>query len=169
MQNWNSTGLRGCYEDADLICYQQQHINYTSNNQDTFCYSMCPLECNEIIVNTKNSYATYPSLWYASLLLNNSAFINMVQQTAPANLTIDYGFVAANTLLLNVFYNQMSYLCSQESPAMTIDALVATFGGNVGLFLGITFLSLVEFVEIAYYLIYFNIKKCQRKHKKVHV
>lgn len=52
---------------------------------------------------------------------------------------------------------------------MTIDALIATFGGNVGLFLGITFLSLVEFVEIAFYLIYFNIKKCQRKHKKVQV
>ncbi len=63
----------------------------------------------------------------------------------------------------------MPYSCSQESPAMTIDALVATFGGNVGLFLGITFLSLVELVEIAYYLIYFNIKKCQRIHKKVQV
>jgi hypothetical protein len=51
----------------------------------------------------------------------------MVQQTAPVNLTINYGFLAANTLLLNVFYNQMSYSCSQESPAMTIDALIATF------------------------------------------
>jgi hypothetical protein len=114
MQNCNSTGLRGFYEDTDLICYQQQYINYIINNQDTFCYSMYQLECNEIIVNTKKSYATYPSLWYANLLLNNSAFINMVQQTAPANLTIDYGFIAANTLLLNVFYNQIPYSCSQE-------------------------------------------------------
>ncbi len=47
MQNWNSTGF---YEEADLICYQQQNINYINNNQDT----MFPLECNEIIVNTKN-------------------------------------------------------------------------------------------------------------------
>ncbi len=115
MQNWNSTGLRGCYEDTDLICYQQQYINYINNNQHTYCYSMCPLECNEIIINTKKSYATCPR--YANLLLNNSAF--MVQQTAPANLTIDYGFLAANALLSNVFYNQMSYSCSQESPSMT--------------------------------------------------
>ncbi len=140
MQNWNSSGLRGCHEDSDLICYKTWYLNYINNNQDTYCYSMCPLECNEIIVDTSTSYATYPSLWYANLMLNNSAFINMVQQTAPANTTIDVGFLQQNTLLVNVFYDTMGYTCSQESPAMTVDALIATFGGNTGLFLGMTFL-----------------------------
>jgi hypothetical protein len=164
MQNWNSSGgLRGCYEDADLICYQQQYTNFINNNQDVVCYAMCPLECNEIILDTQTTYATYPALWYANLMLNNTAFINMVQQTAPANTTIDYSFVAANTLLVNVFYDKMGYSCTQESPAMTVDALIATFGGNVGLFLGVTFLSLVEFVEIFFYMIYYNILRLTKK------
>jgi len=68
MQNWNSTGF---YEEADLICYQQQNINYINYNQDT----MFPLECNEIIVNTKNLmllirvYGMIIYCWIIQLLL----------------------------------------------------------------------------------------------------
>jgi hypothetical protein len=85
MQNWNATGLRGCYEDDDLICYKTWYLNFINNNQDNYCYSLCPLECNEIVIST------YPSIWYANLMLNNSAFIKMVKETAPANTTIDIG------------------------------------------------------------------------------
>ena len=75
MQNWNATGLRGCYEDDDLICYKTWYLNFINNNQDNYCYSLCPLECNEIVISTSTSYATYQSIWCAYLMLNNSAFI----------------------------------------------------------------------------------------------
>jgi hypothetical protein len=81
---------------------------------------MCPLECNEILVEASASYATYPSVWYANLMLNNSA---------PAGTTVDFEFLQQNTLKVNVFYNEMGYTSAQESPAMTVDALIATFGG----------------------------------------
>ena len=151
--------LRACYEQIDLTCITNSYLTYLNNNQDTFCYAQCPLECNEIQISLSTSYSNYPSLWYGTLMMNNSAFVNMVQQTAPANTTIDYSFIQQNTLLLNVFYNTMGYTYIEESPAMTIDALIAAFGGNVGLFLGVTILSLVEFVEIIFYMIYYNVVK----------
>ena len=133
-----------------------------NDNQDAYCYKQCPIECNEIIIDMKTSYASYPSLWYADLMLNNSAFINMVKQTSTATnttTTIDYDFISKNTLLINIFYNTMGYTYIEESPAMTIDNLIAIFGGNLGLFLGVTILSIVEFIEIIFYMIYFNVKK----------
>ena len=102
--------------------------------------SLCPLECNEIRIDTAVTYTSYPGLWYAELMLNNSAAINMMQQTAPVNSTIDVEFLQQNILLLNVFFNNMGYTYVQESPAMTVDTLIAAFGGNTGLFLGMTFL-----------------------------
>jgi hypothetical protein len=162
LQNFSNNNLKGCYEDSDLNCYHDKYIDYINNNQDAYCYKQCPIECNEIIIDMKTSYASYPSLWYADLMLNNSAFINMVKQTSTATnttTTIDYDFISKSTLLINIFYNTMGYTYIEESPAMTIDNLIAIFGGNLGLFLGVTILSIVEFIEIIFYMIYFNVKK----------
>jgi len=99
-------------------------------------------------------------------MLNNSAFLTMVAKTAATNFTPTVSFLQSNTLQLNVYYNTMGYMVVQESAAVTVDVLIAQFGGNVGLFLGMTFMSLIEIVEVVFYMIYFNIKKLIQKKKE---
>ena len=57
----------------------------------------------------------------------------------------------------------MQYLSSIESPAITIDVLVAIIGGNMGLFLGISVLSFIELVELAFVTVHCCIKKNENK------
>ena len=57
---------------------------------------------------------------------------------------------AANSFVkVNIFYESMSYELSTESPKMDIVSMLASIGGNLGLFLGVSVFSLCEIVEVA--------------------
>jgi hypothetical protein len=57
---------------------------------------------------------------------------------------------------VNIFYDSLSYVETTESPQMDLISLLASIGGNLSLFLGVSVLSLFELVEVA--LIIFSIK-----------
>ena len=57
---------------------------------------------------------------------------------------------AANSFVkVNIFYSSMSYELSTESPKMVISSLLASIGGNLGLFLGVSVFSLFELIQVA--------------------
>ena len=47
---------------------------------------------------------------------------------------------------INIFFESLSYDISSESPQMDVISLVATMGGNLGLFLGVSLLSVGELI-----------------------
>lgn len=49
---------------------------------------------------------------------------------------------------------------------MPLDILISNTGGNFGLFLGISILSLVEFVEILFQVLYITLKKYTSNKRK---
>ena len=59
---------------------------------------------------------------------------------------INSATVAQNIVKLNIFYQSLSYEYSDESPQWDIFSLIASLGGNLGLFLGAGFLSLSEII-----------------------
>jgi len=54
----------------------------------------------------------------------------------------------------------------EEEPKMPLDILISNTGGNFGLFLGISILSLVEFVEILFQVLYITLKKYKNNKRK---
>lgn len=159
----NTTNLRGCFELNEIDCIRSTYLKYIKNNQDNYCYAMCPIECNEIQYDLQISTSSYPTEWYSNLMKNDMNFIELVNSTQPfRNYSLDYSFLKQNTLLVNVFYDKMLYTSISETPSMTVDTLIATFGGNLGLFLGVTVLSLVETFEIIFNIIYLKVKKIMK-------
>ena len=58
---------------------------------------------------------------------------------------------------LNIFYDSLSYIRTSESPQMNVVALLASIGGNLGLFLGVSVFSLCELIEVfieVFYIFY---------------
>lgn len=55
---------------------------------------------------------------------------------------------------VNVFYESLSFIESSESPQMGIVSLLASIGGNLGLFLGVSLFSLAEIVEVIIEIFY---------------
>ena len=60
-----------------------------------------------------------------------------------------------------VSYDNLYYTSVDEVPSMTLNDLLGNLGGQLGLFIGISFLSLVEILEIAFevcFIVYENKK-----------
>ncbi len=64
---------------------------------------------------------------------NSNLASNFVTQEINA-MTVQKSFVR-----INVFYESLSYSVSEESPQWDGFSLIANIGGNLGLFLGVSF------------------------------
>ena len=57
---------------------------------------------------------------------------------------------AANSFVkLNIFYDSLSYELSTELAKMDIASMLASIGGNLGLFLGVSVFSLCELIAMS--------------------
>ena len=65
---------------------------------------------------------------------------------------------------LNVYYEKLSYEHIEEIPAVSGSSLLGTVGGTLGLFAGLSIISLFEFVD---YFIKLIIYACCKPFKKV--
>jgi hypothetical protein len=65
---------------------------------------------------------------------------------------------AKSVVKVNIFYESMSYELSSESPKMDIVSLLASVGGNLGLFLGVSVFSLCEIIEVVIEIYFVNKK-----------
>ena len=61
-----------------------------------------------------------------------------------------------NKSIIYIFYEDFYYTSITEQPKISSDSLVGTVGGLLGLFLGASLLSFVEFLDLAIDLIYFS-------------
>ncbi|XP_078582100.1 acid-sensing ion channel 1C-like [Branchiostoma floridae x Branchiostoma japonicum] len=66
-------------------------------------------------------------------------------QRRGLNMTED--LILDNILVLNVYYESLNYELIQQMPAIETEGLLGDLGGQMGLFLGASFLSLVEIFE----------------------
>ena len=79
-------------------------------------------------------------------------FINMTYQSTLGGLTYDQ--LKERSIYLNIFYSNLNYLQISESPKTSLNDLMSNVGGTLGLYIGISFLSLIEIVEIVCEIIF---------------
>jgi hypothetical protein len=71
----------------------------------------------------------------------------------------DENVISKSVVKLNIFYDTLSYTNYEESPQWDIISLLASIGGNLGLFLGVCMFSLGELLVTLIELILFKLKK----------
>jgi hypothetical protein len=64
------------------------------------------------------------------------------------NETLTYDLISKSVLSLNVYYDQLSYTQISKDAKVELVDLVSSIGGLLGLFLGMSFLSFAEIVEM---------------------
>ena len=60
---------------------------------------------------------------------------------------------------VNLYYDELSFTEITEAPAMNEVALMAAIGGFMGMFLGMSFMTLVELVDIMFRIVLMKILK----------
>ena len=108
------------------------------------CIPLCPLECNR----------TEYKVSISALQLLGDDFVDYIKKNE--RLSKDFNKKSINAynagssvVKVNIFYDSMSYTLSTESAKMNLVSLLASIGGNLGLFLGVSVFSLCELIEVA--------------------
>ncbi len=87
----------------------------------------CPPPCKASIYKMTSSYSSFPANLYSAQFSNN------------------YTNLQEDLVMVNIFYESLSITSEVTSRAYDIIALLSDIGGQLGLFLGISVISVVEF------------------------
>ena len=111
---------------------------------------MCPLECNQTLIKTSISSVLLVGDGYLSRIKNSNLSTDFI------NRTIDVVTVEKSIVHVNIFYESLSYTETTESSQMNIVSLLASIGGNLSLFLGVSVFSLCEIIELVIRIYFIN-------------
>lgn len=111
------------------------------------------------------SHSEYPSIAYASVLANNPIIKVKYDANSTKNITLD--MLKRNVLELSVFYGDLGYDRYSESAKMNVVDLISGIGGTLGLFLGMSFLSLIEILDIILHICFYKPPKSTNKNSEI--
>jgi hypothetical protein len=146
---------RMCIQDKELDCITNFYYDiFTKDNYiDKNCIPHCPLECKSIQLSASVSSSKYPNENYFEILKNNKDLQQRVFKSA------NWSYIKNSILKVNINYESLSYKYIKENAVMSVVDLLAYIGGQMGLFLGISFLSFIEIFEIFIEMLYILLKK----------
>ena len=118
------------------------------------CSLECPLECESVTYDFSIYNSEFPTELLYNLFISDKEFVKKYFKNES---DISYEKFKDRAIALNVYYPQFSYTVITELRKIPIIDLFSNIGGTLGLFLGISFLSFIEIVElIIEILIYFK-------------
>lgn len=123
---------------------------------------LCQQPCTENVFETAYSAAAWPSVNF-KIGVDCPAVPDIYNDTTACT---DY--YRKNTAYIEIYYEQLNFETLNETAGYTMVNLFSDFGGNIGLWIGFSVITMCEIVElifeIGYYLLYI---KPVRYHKKV--
>ena len=129
-----------CINDDQLNCANSEYMKFIKED-NLKCLEYCPLECDEIVYDYSLSSADYPTEYAYQILKSDHHF------SRYNNLT--YEKFKQRSLMVNIYYSKLSYLSVRQVKKVEFMDLLATIGGLLGFFIGMSLLSFIEFFEIA--------------------
>ena len=114
------------------------------------CLAKCPLECHKEYIYLHQSFYKYPEDKYIEELKKNQLLLSKY-----ANETDFRNSLASNVAKVTIYYDTLTYTIIKEEAKVTWVKLLGNLGGHLHLFLGISFMSIVEIVEIFVHFLLF--------------
>ncbi len=148
--SWDRAFVK-CFSNNDLNSslfkcteeYRRQFSkNLFTNSDNGSCQDYCPLECDSI------SYS------FSSFLLEYPLYGNITQNDRNKYVFSNfetYEDVQKSYYSMAIFYKDMKYTLISEDENYVLADLVSNIGGILGVFIGISFLSFIEIIELLYY------------------
>ena len=138
---------------VECILNITDNIFLRGNDYLNICGFDCPIECNTIDYSQSISSAFYPSKYYVRALAQKSYLTKFDTNDSITNLQ---NSVRNYLVKVTVNYNQLGYTYIEEQPSIDAFTLVGNIGGQFGLFLGLSALSFIEFLELLIDILIFS-------------
>jgi hypothetical protein len=105
------------------------------------CFEYCPLECNSMSYSISSYSEYFPA---TGVIGNKTKKENGLQKYKT------YEELNKNLIIIYVYYKELKYTLISQQPETEIFDLISKIGGILGLFMGISFMSLIEILEILF-------------------
>ena len=154
--------------DSDIYRYIIQSTNYSYRQKDCFEYCIGKefyqyLNITNKIDHCANVANRYPKGYFDEIYLK--LFQDVVEncsQYCPLecdSITYETSLYSnkldlENVISFSIYYESLEYTLIDQKSKMNVFDLISNIGGNLGLFIGISFLSLAEFIELLIEIIY---------------
>ena len=141
--------------DQDLCCVLRE---YSSAHG---CGPTCPSACTSTEYSLTTSYSAYPANYLLETLISQvQPLYNATADEIPSinldpslrnfyriyeNVTIDQDFLEDNVLLVNIYFEDLNLEEQVTKDAYSVSALLSDLGGQLGLFLGASVITMIEF------------------------
>ena len=142
---------RPCISINDIICLYKIIILFAMEESNNLCDDECPLECESLTYAYTISHAGYPSKAIANEMLKDPVLLSGLDN--KSNI-IDFNYLRENILAVSIYFDALQSTVIEESEQMNFVDLVSGIGGTLGLFLGVSVLTLVEIIELFCELIF---------------
>ena len=147
-----------CLKLSQLSCSNAAYSKLIDSDFQEECTSFCPLECETNKLDFAVSTSRFPNIQYANLL----SALDIITNSFDIDNTTDHQeLLEKNTLAINVYYNDLEYTQVEEERANDIVDFFTSLGGNIGLFIGVSILSVFEIMEFlveAFIIVYSALK-----------
>ncbi|CBY37285.1 unnamed protein product [Oikopleura dioica] len=130
-------------DKTKYVCVEKIRSKMQSGKIDD-CF--CSQRCSEVFYDLHYSTVKWPSSQYEGLLL--SAISNTTAAAKIRDSADIKSSVKNNLLRLSFTFDELNAKLIEESPKYDIWTLFANIGGTLGLYVGISFITLFEFLEV---------------------
>ena len=133
-----------CTNSNETSCQIEIYLTFFNMGYEKLCANQCPLECHSTSYSSTASYSVFPTMAYAYSLIKDKSFLSRFENSTNVN----YETIKQNILSVNIYFDRLESTTIQEGKQTEFVDLVAGIGGTLGLFLGVSVLSLFEVVEV---------------------
>ncbi|KAG0419213.1 hypothetical protein HPB47_004269 [Ixodes persulcatus] len=140
-------------------CRTRYLRSYTSSTGGQQCKTLCLPECVEVRYDLTTSQSEWPNFRQQSWSIKRWPLLNKRLQDAGIrwqevlNATDDHVFAEElhsfrnNFLRVHIYIQEMNYLSVRDLPAYPLPQLFADLGGCLGLYIGVSAITIFEFFE----------------------
>lgn len=139
MPDINNTRVCGLSEIKN--CLVKEMSNFYSRIDDQ---CECPVPCESISFNPILSYAAFPSKNFIKRIVKEHDGSNVTPDLIKRGQEI----LSQNQLELRVYFQELNYQVIEEIPAYNYESLLGEIGGQVGLCVGASLLTVLEFFDL---------------------
>ena len=128
----------------------------------------CPNPCSWTTYNYELSYSSYLHAPPVGISINvtNQVGPHLLQkknEMTPAELD---EYIENNIILVQFFYKEMANEIVQQEPSFDFYQFLGDMGGEIGLMLGASLLTFVEFIDLFVFLVYHQLLRIYKAKKE---
>ena len=131
-------------KDNTFPCANNSYIEFLKKNLNDLCLNDCPTECDSIEFDIQVMTSKFPSQAYALQLINDSKIIS----NYPFGYNITLDDLRESMVQFSVYYTDFYYSSISQIPKQQLVDVVSIIGALFGLFIGMSFLSFGELIEL---------------------